>query len=341
MMLESVSWTVRVFKEDIEVMDQKEPTFLTALCLTMCPHAEIQLRLKSNLGHKLEKRVINGVRTEFTDSQLMVKEFSRSSAGHIIKASDVRPVPVLVKTVKYLFDVVCSFEDVSWQEIYHFVSNRLRAVHQDVIVQGGSGEEVIHIFSSAARFYVYSHYRLCENNCNAFDPHLNLQQLREVFLTILPMIRMRLLASYNKMEGLTHEINNLSIGHSWQNDFFKEDRASTWTFNLQDSKLKSPFLDKEENKNESSSVEDDIKKNNSFIKLSLFEEIISLHLLMNISKPEVLFEILQLPKVVRTGALKNLIKAVISYFCGNHLPLVTPCILSTSNISSCIGSAVE
>lgn len=145
----------------------------------------------------------------------------------------------------------------------------------------------------------FSIRRLCENNCNAFDPHLNLQQLREVFLTILPMIRMRLLASYNKMEGLTHEINNLSIGHSWQNDFFKEDRASTWTFNLQDSKLKSPFLDKEENKNESSSVEDDIKENNSFIKLSLFEEIISLHLLMNISKPEVLFEILQLPKVVR------------------------------------------
>lgn len=136
----------------------------------------------------------------------------------------------------------------------------------------------------------FSIFRLCESDCNSFDPYLNLQRLNEVLLTILPMIRSHLLRSYTKIEVLTHEVNNLFIGNSYscQNDNFKEDKIS---------KLERHILDKEEDG--ACSIENSIKKSHSFVSFSLYEEIISLHLLMNIGKPEVIFEILELPKGVR------------------------------------------
>lgn len=60
-------------------------------------------RQREQLIHPLEMAVgSNGERMNYAQPRAMVKEFSRSAAGHEIKASDIRPVAVLVKTMRYL-----------------------------------------------------------------------------------------------------------------------------------------------------------------------------------------------------------------------------------------------
>nr|XP_053634125.1 uncharacterized protein LOC128689736 [Cherax quadricarinatus] len=83
--------------------DKDKSQFMVGTCLGMCPYAEVRLRQRERLIHPLEMAVnSNGNQLNYVQPRAMVKEFSRSAAGTEIKASDIRPVPVLVKTMKYL-----------------------------------------------------------------------------------------------------------------------------------------------------------------------------------------------------------------------------------------------
>ncbi|KAF2352480.1 SAC3/GANP/THP3 [Trinorchestia longiramus] len=98
---------------------------LQGCCLSMCPPSEMTLRNREGLVHPMECRPQlpktgpqqtsdknggnphSGKKGKKSlsikgDPQYFVKEFARSSAGREIRACDVRSLPVLVRTIRYL-----------------------------------------------------------------------------------------------------------------------------------------------------------------------------------------------------------------------------------------------
>ena len=58
-----------------------------------------------------------------------------------------------------IFSSVIQLNNSSWEEKYDFISNRLRAVQQDIVVQGISGETALSVLAPAARFHLLSQYQ--------------------------------------------------------------------------------------------------------------------------------------------------------------------------------------
>ncbi|XP_071530594.1 uncharacterized protein [Panulirus ornatus] len=166
--------------------DKDLSKFIVGTCMGMCPNAELRLRQREQLIHPLEMAVdSSGKRLNYAQPRAMIKEFSRSAAGHEIKASDIRPVAVLVKTVKYLLTSLCSRKDVPWALVYQFIDDRLRAIRQDLCVQGVKNITCIQLQQASVRFYVYSNYRTCEHELCDFDPYLNNKHLAETLATVI------------------------------------------------------------------------------------------------------------------------------------------------------------
>jgi SAC3 domain-containing protein 1 len=107
----------------------------------------------------------------------MIKEFTRSSAGQeAAKPDELRPAKVLLQVVEYLVNRLVSYwlrpfliiylssrvlprTDVSFNIVYDYIFDRLRAVRQDMSIQCLSGPECISILEQAVRFHIYSEYR--------------------------------------------------------------------------------------------------------------------------------------------------------------------------------------
>ncbi|XP_050726436.1 uncharacterized protein LOC127003580 isoform X1 [Eriocheir sinensis] len=167
---------------------EKPHQHVAGTCMGMCPNAEVRLRQREKMIHALEMAVdFNGRRLNYPQPRAMVKMFSRPAAGQEVKASDVRPVPVLLKTVRYLLANVCCVKDLPWALVYQFVYDRLQAIRQDLCVQGVRNSMALQIYQAAARFYVYAHYRTCEHDLKDFDPYLNLKQLGETLSTVMSL----------------------------------------------------------------------------------------------------------------------------------------------------------
>lgn len=164
--------------------------YLVGKCMGMCPNAEMRLRQRERLIHPLEMAISeNGQRTNIAQARFMVKEFSRSAAGHEIKASDIRPQPVLVKTLRYLLSNACNHTDVRWAKVYQFISDRLQAVQQDMCIQSLCNFQAVRIHQAIVRFYIYAHYRTCEHDLSDFDPYLNKTQLIKTLTIMINMYK--------------------------------------------------------------------------------------------------------------------------------------------------------
>jgi len=196
---------------------------LRGTCLSMCPAAEMRLRQRSNLVHAMECRPKvmynndgselrseqfshnngsngnssnNGKRPALLgDPQFFVKEFARSSAGREIRPADVRPVCILARTVRYLLTQALERRDVAVAQRHHFISDRLRAVRQDLAVQGvprGASQEsqaAVSLLAACVRYYILQQYRMCDSPLADFDPVLNVKQLQEVLAGVVRAYR--------------------------------------------------------------------------------------------------------------------------------------------------------
>lgn len=90
---------------------------------------------------------------------LAVKEFVRSAAGcDIAREEWLRPPVVLLSTINHLISLT-DRNDLPWWKVYEFIENRMRAVRQDLIIQGCEGIEAVEILEKCTRFYLYSQYR--------------------------------------------------------------------------------------------------------------------------------------------------------------------------------------
>ncbi|RUS70233.1 hypothetical protein EGW08_022004 [Elysia chlorotica] len=120
------------------------------------------------------------------DRRKVVKQFSRPAAGRAdTDPSHLRPAPVLNETVAYLLGSVASRDHSSWSVVYEFVFDRLRAVRQDMVMQGIVGRDAINILEQVVRFHLYASYRLRDAAIADFDPVINKQHLLECLKRLL------------------------------------------------------------------------------------------------------------------------------------------------------------
>lgn len=127
------------------------------------------------------------------DFNTAVKCYSRSAAGQSVVGSDgVRDLKTLEKTVEYLFSEVVQKSRTTFLATYDFVFDRLRAVRQDLTVQGllieYSGKKtltVIRLLECCIRFYIYSQYRLSSQSIHTFSRHINESHLTECINLLL------------------------------------------------------------------------------------------------------------------------------------------------------------
>uniref|UniRef100_A0A3P9HTB2 Si:zfos-452g4.1 n=2 Tax=Oryzias latipes TaxID=8090 RepID=A0A3P9HTB2_ORYLA len=157
-------------------------------CQTMCPVQELQDRVAQNRLHHFE--MVPGTekdRRPKGDPLRAVKEYARPAAGKdATNPTDLRPPPVLLKTVHYLINEIAATPSRHpWTEVYGFVFDRLRSVKQDMIIQRVSGSECAALLEPIVRFLIYASYRLCGEPLRLYDPRINDTHLQEYLSWLL------------------------------------------------------------------------------------------------------------------------------------------------------------
>lgn len=147
----------------------------------MCPQREISLREQQRCFHFFETLAFTSDSNNILDEKksaidplAMVKEFSRSAAGKSLDPSSLRPANTLQQTMNYLVKKIASKDGVfPWKMIYGFMFDRIRAIRQDLVIQGITGKLAVEIFEKTCRFHILSGYKLCESPMDVFDSKIN------------------------------------------------------------------------------------------------------------------------------------------------------------------------
>lgn len=170
----------------------------------MCPPDEYEIRKEHNLVRPFETSFLSAV-----------KCYSRSAAGQsAARHKNIRDLTTLENTVKYLFEQVLDRRKTSLAQLYDFVFDRLRAVRQDLVVQGYlegfSGLRTVtvaKILEYCVRFYIYFQFRLSHLPASAFSSHLNQNHLDECLSQLLHL--------YSEIEvknqDLLHQTSHIEI----------------------------------------------------------------------------------------------------------------------------------
>ncbi|KAG9032526.1 hypothetical protein FRB95_001362 [Tulasnella sp. JGI-2019a] len=112
---------------------------------------------------KVERHLRNEVKrpemvpgTDEPDYTRMVKAFARPNDSNNVKLpSEIRPAPVLQRTVDYLFHKVLS-QASSWISVQEFIFDRTRAIRQDFTIQGDRSPIAVECHERIARFLILS-----------------------------------------------------------------------------------------------------------------------------------------------------------------------------------------
>ncbi|KAH9495275.1 SAC3 domain-containing protein 1 [Bulinus truncatus] len=211
---------------------------IVGTCLTMCPEKEMMLREREKLLHPFELKSQDSKmycmeKQSLADYNKMVKEFSRPAAGRADTESDcLRPAPVLKQTVEYMYTCIVPKSHPAWTAVYEFVFDRLRAVRQDMVIQGINGQDAIYLLEQIVRFHLYAAYRLRDASLSEFDPVINKQHLLECLK--------RLLYLYQVTPG--YHTNRVEMESVYLLDNLGDVHALTHYFDLDTDLRKSPLL---------------------------------------------------------------------------------------------------
>ncbi|EIW53027.1 uncharacterized protein TRAVEDRAFT_155881 [Trametes versicolor FP-101664 SS1] len=145
-----------------------EAITMVGTCMGMCPRFERYRRERENNLDKWE--VIPG--TKRVDHRRAVKIYERA-AGDKTLPSDLRPPPVLKKTLNYLFHDLLMREGFS--QTYDFIRDRSRAVRNDFTMQHETGPLAIECHDRCARFHILALH--LERESPRFSVALEEQQL--------------------------------------------------------------------------------------------------------------------------------------------------------------------
>ncbi|XP_064620928.1 SAC3 domain-containing protein 1-like [Lineus longissimus] len=160
---------------------------ISGTCQTMCPEKEFSLREREGLLHPFEvQKTSHRTKRPPGDRGKTVKSYSRPAAGKRgPHPGDLRPAPVLVKTVNYLIDNISSKDDGGWTMVYEYVFDRLRAVRQDAVIQRIHGSPLVEILEKVIRFHIFSSYRLAMEPQLNFDTKINDTHVQESLKRLL------------------------------------------------------------------------------------------------------------------------------------------------------------
>ncbi|XP_051165414.1 germinal-center associated nuclear protein [Leptopilina boulardi] len=179
-------------------------------CMAMCPKSERLMREEKRLLHIFERK------EEKADPTKTVKCFNRPAAGRTMTdLSELRPKPVLIMTMNYLFTKIATRADYNWSFIYDFIFDRLRAIRQDLVIQRINPLDTIEILEPIVRFHVYAAQRLCTHSISTFDPKINNQHLLECLK--------HLLVCYDECSNVT--LNDFNINESLRNLNLNDNRT--------------------------------------------------------------------------------------------------------------------
>ncbi|KAF7728825.1 hypothetical protein EC973_005451 [Apophysomyces ossiformis] len=148
-------------------------------CQTMCPDFEI---IEREIQHGLDALEMDEAGN--ADPDKMVKAYRRSAAGNEQPLpSDVRPPPVLEKTLDYLIsDILSSY---SLEKCHSFIRDRTRSIRQDFTLQNIRGLSAIKVHERIARFHILSFHEMCELGDEKFSEQQETEQLRKVLLSLM------------------------------------------------------------------------------------------------------------------------------------------------------------
>ncbi|KAL0274752.1 UNVERIFIED_CONTAM: hypothetical protein PYX00_002802 [Menopon gallinae] len=209
-------------------MDKSEKTaakYLVGTCTAMCPKEEMLLREKERLLHAYEMKTgTENDRYPQADPDKTVKAFRRSAAGNKMDRSELRPFPVLLKTIQYLFTEIFPRQSDDPLKVYNFMFDRLRSVRQDMVIQNLTAFECVYILEPITRFHIYFGYILVGEKGLDFDPFINNTHLQECLK--------RLLVCYDESEtDIVNSLSQLSVSTNYYKNR-QEIEAAYLLFNL-------------------------------------------------------------------------------------------------------------
>ncbi|CAM9127913.1 unnamed protein product [Ectocarpus sp. 4 AP-2014] len=203
---------------------QQQDKYARGTCMSMCPESERREReaegaLSSFEATEATAGASVSFRQRVADPNKAVKKYRRSAAGRDMHSPELlRPLSVLQITTQYLvqdvFAVACSScSSVSSQprrdrggnsssliaQAYIFVEDRLRAVRQDLTVQGLALEGTTgaaEVLQTMANFYILAGYlmsdeariRFKQAATDVFDRHLHTRELQGVFSSLAELV---------------------------------------------------------------------------------------------------------------------------------------------------------
>jgi hypothetical protein len=120
-----------------------------------------------------------------SSTEIAVKKFCRTLSAADVQASDVRPLPVLEETLRYLLSLLDSKEH-PFEVVHDFIFDRTRSIRQDLSIQNLANERVIYLYEEMVKFHVISHERLqsCSGTSISSMHHLNMEQLAKTLTSL-------------------------------------------------------------------------------------------------------------------------------------------------------------
>ena len=182
------SFAATAESQDLAAACEKQPKFLRGQCLEMCPQRERNLREKQNRLHPFE-RVETFENDVKQPADIVVKEYSRPAAGKQLEPGDLRPAPVLVKTINYLLTDVLN-KSRPWYYKCEFISDRIRSIRQDLTAQNIQNFEAVDILEKATRYYLVMAVKLCQEPLQNYDPVLHYTHTKECLKKLLDLYQL-------------------------------------------------------------------------------------------------------------------------------------------------------
>ncbi|KAL2622389.1 hypothetical protein R1flu_002594 [Riccia fluitans] len=213
---------------------------IVGTCADMCPVKE-RLQRERLRDLAVFERVNGDLKR--TSKELAVKKFCRTVVASELSQSDIRPLPVLWRTLQYLLGLLDDPE-FSFDIVHNFLFDRTRAIRQELGMQRIRDLQSVTIHEEVVRFHILSQHELLELNrqrSKQIDTHLNLQQLSKSLYSLLNL--------YTTLGGGEHEaqLENeaefyayfvlLNLGNHGQ---FQAESLSLWLPSVPSRVLRSP-----------------------------------------------------------------------------------------------------
>ncbi|CAL0328793.1 unnamed protein product [Lupinus luteus] len=180
---------------------------LLGTCPYMCPEGERIQREKLRDLAVFER--LNG-NPRKSSPALAVKKFCRTISSKC--ASDVRPLPVLEETLKYLLSFLESKEN-PFEIVHDFIFDRTRSIRQDLTMQNIVNKKAIYMYEGMVKFHVVSHHKLRHSMSDpniASMHHLNMEQLTKTLASLFNLYEANRNSNYvHENEAEFHSLNVL------------------------------------------------------------------------------------------------------------------------------------